>query len=241
MIEENWQHRIRGVVFDAVGTLIDPDPPVVEVYRAAALRQGIELDGRVIRDRFRRWFGDDEAEPHRDPLATDEGVEARRWRRIVGGCLPELPDPERAFEELWGHFGRPTAWRAYPDAGPALLALAKAGIGVRVASNFDGRLRPVLRGLGPLSGLAETVVISSEVGRRKPHPDFYRASCESLGLEGRAVLYVGDEVENDVRGPREAGLSAVLIDRRGGAPVGIPSIRSLAELVEWLPRNADHC
>jgi putative hydrolase of the HAD superfamily len=239
MFDENWRNGVRGVVFDAVGTLMDPEPPVAEAYARAARRQGVEVDVGTVRARFRRHFGDDEVDEMRGPLATDEATERRRWWRIVRGCLPEVPGPERAFAELWDHFGRATAWRAYPDAATALRAIERSGRGVVVASNFDGRLRGVLGGLEGLTRWADSVVISSEVGRRKPHEAFYRAACEWLGLPPDSVLCVGDDPENDLRGPRRAGLQAVLIDREGRAPDDLPTLPSLGALANRLVGTSD--
>ena len=59
---------------------------------------------------------------------------------IVAGVLPEVAEPDRAFDELWDHFSRPESWRCYPDVAPVLDALAEQGISVCVGSNFDGRL-----------------------------------------------------------------------------------------------------
>ena len=36
----------------------------------------------------------------------------------MAGVLPEVADPDRAFEELWDHFSRPESWRCFPDAVP---------------------------------------------------------------------------------------------------------------------------
>ena len=92
---------------------------------------------------------------------------------------------------------------------------------MRIASNFDARLRGVVAGLPELAGLGDSLVISSEVGYRKPHPAFYRAACESLGLPPGRVLCVGDDPENDVLGPDRARASrAVLLDRSGARPTG---------------------
>ncbi|WP_152051961.1 HAD family hydrolase [Tautonia marina] len=223
---------IDGVVLDAVGTLIEPSPSVAEVYAAAAHRQGIEADPEVVRVRFKEHFRRDELDDLRGPMVTDEAIEYRRWRRIVGGVLPDLPDPERAFLELWEHFGRAEAWRCFADVAPALRCLNAVGLSLRVGSNFDGRLRGVLRGIPEVAELADAVLISSEVGYRKPHPSFYQAVCEGLAMPPHRVLSVGDDPENDVAGAGRAGLRAVLVDRsgrQGDGPGVFPDLVSLAE------------
>jgi putative hydrolase of the HAD superfamily len=234
MLTESLWEGIEGVLLDAVGTLIEPDPPVAEVYRSAALGQGVDVDVTDVKARFHKYFRNDEVDEALGPLRTSEEVEARRWRRIVGSVLPEVPDAERAFLDLWGHFGRPGAWRCFPDVRPAINALLARGIGVRIASNFDGRLRAVVAGLPELSGLAEALVISSEVGLRKPHPGFYLSACESLDILPSRALSVGDDPENDVYGPRRAGLRGLLIDRDGRRPDGIPCLPGLDALTAGL-------
>jgi putative hydrolase of the HAD superfamily len=234
MINKLLGNGPMGVALDAVGTLIDPDPPVAEAYAEMALRQGVVLDRAVIKARFHQSFRDDEEDEARGPLVTDEPTEHRRWRRIVANVLPEVADLARAFEELWTHFGRPDAWRCFPDVGPTLQALRERGVPVRIASNFDGRLRAVVRGLPELNWLSEVLVISSEVGYRKPHPEFYRAICASLALPPERILSVGDDEENDVLGAERAGLRGLLIDRRGCRAEAVTSLFSLAE---WAARE----
>jgi putative hydrolase of the HAD superfamily len=220
----------QAIVLDAVGTLIEPAPAVADVYLDAGSRQGITLDREEVLGRFRRHFRDDELDESRGPMVTDEQLECRRWRRIVANVLREVPDPERAFTELWSHFARPEAWRCFPDVGPAVRSLVAAGVPIRIASNFDSRLRGVVAGLPEIAGLQGMLVISSEVGYRKPHPAFYLAACESLGLAPRHVLFVGDEPENDVHGPRRAGLNGLLLDRSGKRAKGLTAIHDLREL-----------
>jgi putative hydrolase of the HAD superfamily len=163
--------------------------------------------------------------------STDEGTERRRWRQIVAGVLLEVADPDCAFDELWDHFSRPASWRCYPDAAPALEALTGRGISVCIGSNFDARLRGVLAGLTELERWGGSLVISSEVGYRKPHQLFFQAACAQLGLPGARVLCVGDDVENDVRGAIRAGLSGLLLDRGGAKGSLMPSVPDLTGLI----------
>ena len=170
-------------------------------------------------------------------MVTDEAIEHRRWRRIVANVLPDLPDLDRAFAELWDHFGRPEAWRCFPDVGRGLLDLRDAGYRLRIASNFDGRLRSVAAGLPDLAGFVDELVISSEVGHRKPHPSFYLAACVSLGLSPDRVLCVGDDPENDVLGPERAGLRGLYLDRDGRKALGLASFPDLLALSRSLVRG----
>jgi len=227
---EGWD-GIEGIILDAVGTLIDPKPSVARAYADAALRQGVVVDVAEVKQRFGRHFRNDEVDEQRGPMITDESIEFRRWRRIVTNVLPDLPDPDRAFHELWEHFGRPEAWQCFPDVAAGLTALREAGYRLQIASNFDGRLRAVADGLPDLAGFVETLVISSQVGYRKPHPAFYGAACDRLGLQPDRVLCVGDDLENDVRGAQRAGLRGVLLDRDGRRPAGLESFPDLLSMV----------
>jgi putative hydrolase of the HAD superfamily len=223
---------IEGIVFDAVGTLIKPDPAVAAAYTAAARRQGVELQADEVRARFHVHFQSDEVHAEQGVLSTDEATERRRWRQIVAGVLPELPDPDLAFDELWDHFSSPESWRCFPDVAPAMKALKQMGLSLCVGSNFDGRLRGVVRGLPDLQPWLDSLVISSEVGYRKPHPEFFRAACDHLGLPPERVLCVGDDVRNDVLGAIRAGLSGLLLDRGAERPADLPHVANLTALVQ---------
>lgn len=226
---------LDGIVIDAVGTLMEPVPSVSAVYAAAAAEQGVVLDRDLVRRRFARHFRVDEDDDRAGPMTTDEAREHARWRRIVADVLPEVPQGDRAFATLWAHFARPDAWRVFDDVPEAIRRLANAGLRLAVGSNFDGRLRGVVDGLPGLRAIpTDHLVISSEVGHRKPHPAFYAAACRRLGLEPARVLCVGDDPENDVAGARRAGLLGVWLDRNGTGTESPewPRITSLTELAD---------
>ena len=106
------------------------------------------------------------------------------------------------------------------------------GVSVCVGSNFDSRLPRCGTGLSELQVCVDSLVISSEVGYRKPHPDFLRFVCNHLGLARARGICVGDDSENDVRGAIRAGLPAFLIDRGGNRPADLRHVPVLTALVE---------
>lgn|GEM_PF-155576 len=229
--EKVWG-RIEMIVLDAVGTLIEPWPSVAEAYARVALKQGVSMTKEDVQARFRTAFQRDDQVENPESLVTDEATEVERWRGIVRSVLPGLPDPDRAFADLWKNFGSPSAWRCYPDVADALDRFGRHGLRLAIASNFDSRLEAVVRGLPDLARHAPTLVISSQVGFKKPHPAFYEKLCELVELSQDRLLMVGDDLKNDVEAARLAGLQSIWLDRSGRSVSGdsdrVPNLDELA-------------
>jgi len=227
-----WVHAgVRAVFFDAVGTLLSPDPPVGAVYAAVARDQGVALDPADIRPRFAAAFAAEEMADRAAEWVTSEAREEQRWRRIVATVLPELPDPEAGFRRLFDHFARPTAWQLYPDVPAVFAALRRRGVAVGVASNFDARLLGVVAGFPHLELVAESVIVSSLVGFRKPAAGFFDAVERAAGCDRARILFVGDDLVNDYDGATAAGFAAVLLDEHGRHEATARRVRSLGELL----------
>jgi putative hydrolase of the HAD superfamily len=200
---------VRGVVFDVVGTLVEPWPPVAEAYRAAAARHGLPCDTTTIRERFTAaWRREEAADAEADPpFATSPDREVSRWRAIVDGVFPAAPQGPAIFTDLWEHFARPQAWRPLA-AGVELVdrALAANAV-VALASNFDERLLAIAPHLEPLARV-EHVFVSSLIGWRKPAPQFFAWIAGRLGLQPADLLLVGDDPVLDVEAARRVGWRA---------------------------------
>src|SRR5205823_6315072 len=184
------------------------------VYARTGRAHGSRLGVAEVRARFRAAFARQEAVDLAAGLRTDEDREVRRWRAIVAEVLEDVSDPERCFQELYGHFARPGAWRCDPEAGPVLAELARRGYALGIASNFDHRLRALAEGLSELAPVRHRV-ISSEVGWRKPAPGFFARLSQEAGLPPEKIVLVGDDLVNDLEGATRAGLPALLLDRKG--------------------------
>jgi putative hydrolase of the HAD superfamily len=222
---------VRAIFFDAVGTLIHPQPPAVTVYAATGRRFGSRRTPEEIAVRFEAAFRRQEESDRAAGLRTDEAHEVARWRAIVGEVLDDATDPEACFQALFAHFARPDAWCCDAEAETTLRALANRGLALGIASNFDERLRGLVAALPALRPLRH-LVLSSEVGWRKPAPDFFAAAGRRVGLPPGQILLVGDDRENDYEGALAAGWAALLFDPRGREAVA-PAVR-LARLGDLL-------
>ena len=108
--------RCRWLIFDAVGTLIEPDPPVAVAYQSIAARYGSRATLVEVGERFRRAFRLSETDgfPNGPPAgltwSSSDAIEVARWRWIVQQVVPDVDDIDRCFIELWDHFAQPTSW-----------------------------------------------------------------------------------------------------------------------------------
>ena len=67
----------------------------------------------------------------------------------------------------------------------------------------------------------------------KPDSAIFELAIERAGVAREEILYVGDNVEDDIHGARAVGLPAILIDRHDRWPeADWVRIRSLSELAE---------
>lgn len=55
----------------------------------------------------------------------------------------------------------------------------------------------------------DVVLVSGELGYRKPHPLVFTKLIDQLGVEKNQILFVGDDPEPDIKGAQEAGLVPV--------------------------------
>jgi putative hydrolase of the HAD superfamily len=137
------------------------------------------------------------------PYGRDEADARAFWARVVAACFAPLSVSEAMQRDLFDHFARPDAWEVLPGVRPALAAVAARGLPQAVVSNFDGRLAPLLDGLG--LGPFATVVTSAQVGAAKPDPAPLRAAAAALGVPGSALLHIGDSQREDGGAAAAAG------------------------------------
>lgn len=220
---------IRGVTFDAGGTLITPDPSVGAVYAEVAAAHGIDTDENELEGRFRNAFQRRNA----TGVRASEETERRFWfdvvREVFEGAAPD-ESIDRLFPDLWESFAEARRWRPLPGAGEVLEKLKGRGYSVAILSNWDSRLHPVVEGLR-WSGWLDGVFISSEVGFAKPHRGIFDHVARTLGLKPHELIHVGDSAEADAAGATAAGWSAALL---GGGRDDALAIRQLDELLSLL-------
>ncbi|HWH68036.1 MAG TPA: HAD-IA family hydrolase [Candidatus Sulfotelmatobacter sp.] len=220
--------NLSAITFDIGGTLIECQPSVGHLYAQVAARHGFDqLDPALLNRQFATAWR----------TLKDFHHTRAQWAALVDatfrGLVPVLPS-QTFFPDLYDRFCAPDAWHVFPDVRPTLQALAGRGFKLGVISNWDERLRPLLRALG-LQDYFQTIVVSCEVGVPKPSPLIFQHAARQLDLPPEAILHIGDSPAHDVAGARAAGCQALQLARPVAAEPG--RIGSLRELLSW-PRLA---
>ena len=206
----------RGLLIDAMGTLIGLRRSVGSTYAELAAAHGVEVQASAINAVFPRLYR--QAPPLAFPGLQDDALLAAErdwWGERIGetlrACGHEGQLPPELVPALFEHFAGPEPWRVYDDVPSHLRRWRDHGIRLAVVSNFDQRLHRLLEAL-ELADLFEAVVVSSAAGAAKPDPRPFQQALALLNLPAAAVWHIGDSPE-DEQGARAAGLRCLLIRR----------------------------
>ena len=176
----------------------------------ASHRAGLRAIGREdldITEHFRERF---------EPLFAVPGtIEEIEYPGFVRGILGDF-GIEVSDEDLNRFLdAEHRAWAPARRLGSTTYALLEAlrarGIRLGLVSNaFDPGwlLHRDLEEMG-IEERIDFAVFSSEVGKRKPHPDIFRRALEALEVAPEQAVFVGDRLFEDVRGAGELGMTTV--------------------------------
>lgn len=126
-----------------------------------------------------------------------------------------------------------------PGATKVLQTLHKR-YKLAVISNAMSQIpRLTLKNAG-LTKFFQLIVISRDLGIRKPDPKIFQYALEKLGVKPQEAIHVGNSMEEDVVGAKAAGIKTVWIKNKEAPIVEEPNytINSITELPKIISRYA---
>ena len=179
--------RLRAVLFDMDGTLLDSAPDFIAVAQAMRQARGLEpVPDQQIRD-----------------------VVSGGARAMVLGAFDVDPLSEQ-FESLRLEFldryqdQCAIATRLYDGMAELLDDIEKAKLLWGVVTNKPLRFaEPIMQRLN-LASRSAVLVCPDHVSKSKPDPEPMVLACSQLGLDPASVLFVGDDLR-DIESGRAAG------------------------------------
>ncbi|HUX23763.1 MAG TPA: HAD-IA family hydrolase [Burkholderiales bacterium] len=182
----------KAVLFDLDGTLIDSVGAYLEVARIAAQAQGLEVTEQQVRH----------------ALATGSNF----WKGVVPG---DRHDADAIMQALSAHAMRewPRVLRehgkVFAGIAQTLDAIKRLGIRLGIVSGARPEVLELLRKDGVLDRF-DSIVLGTDVSRRKPDPEGIVKCLRELGVAADAAVYVGD-TPVDIQASRAAGVHAVAV------------------------------
>ena len=205
--------RLRAVVFDLDGTLVDSAPSLHAAAGAMMAERGLPSPDLPTLTGF---------------VGLGAGVLVARCLRWAGADPDRHPDALPRFLAIYG--ADPVAGTtAMPGAAAALASLERSGLRLGLCTNKpEAPARAIVAALelGPFGA----VVGGDTLPARKPDPAPLLHAASLLGAAPADVLYVGDS-ETDLRTARAAGIAYVHVEG-GYQPAPLPALDARERLAD---------
>jgi HAD superfamily hydrolase (TIGR01509 family) len=145
-----------------------------------------------------------------------EAVVLSRWANRLGELVAQEAEMVEGADDVVGELARHAQLAIvsnYPHAPVVYTTLERLGL----RRHFSA------------------VVVSSELGWLKPHPELYRTALSRVGARAEEALFVGDDLDNDVRAPKALGLRTAWFTTEQTAlpPEANIKVSDLRQLTSW--------
>lgn len=203
---------IKAIGFDLFNTLItvEPDTLVQAMKRMikSLENNGLSVDKSSYIQAYRNAASKFVAEARKTGIETHNSIWISHVFSEIGLSIP--PEDKRIGEAIDQYFSA-FYEKVYlvPDTIETLTALReKYTLGLLSNFTHAPAAQEILKKTG-LASCFDTILISGDLGYRKPHPFVFEELSRNLGIEKENILFTGDDPEPDINGSYEAGLHPV--------------------------------
>jgi putative hydrolase of the HAD superfamily len=203
---------IEAVLFDWGDTLasVPWDDEIARAGSLAGLKAMGERADLIDVEAIAAYFADP-ANPLSDSDREEEGdltavINDFFARSGVASSDDDVANFLAASHEVWhGHAF------VHPASHALLDSLRARGLKLGLVSNVVTPPRFVRAELDRegLAARLDAIVLSCEVGKRKPHPAMFERALGELGVRADDALFVGDRLLQDIRGAGDLGMKTV--------------------------------
>lgn len=189
-------------------------------YLRTAVEHGIgehHIDKDLMKQNFRKNFK--ELNQKYPNFGANSISYHKWWEHLVVNVLVQSSRVnidnstlQKVASKLIEQFTTKECWGKFEKSNELIVALKGLGKTVGVISNFDPRLHDILREMEVPK--LDFVVTSYEAGVEKPQEEIFKRAIAASGLsiQPHEALHIGNEVQKDFVGAKNAGWSAILIN-----------------------------
>lgn len=185
--------RLRAVLFDMDGTLLDTAPDFIAICQAMLAERGFPaVDDKLIRDEISGG--------------------AKAMVSAAFAMSPSAPEFEALRLEFLERYQQDCAVHStlFEGMEHLLADIEKAKLLWGVVTNKPVRFaQPIMEQLN-LSERSAVLICPDHVSRSKPDPEPLLLACKMLDLDPASVLFVGDDLR-DIESGRDAGTKTAAV------------------------------
>ncbi len=204
--------EIQAIAFDLFETLITLEYLSHKTAHARVM-QSFKEDGLSMQDETFLTAYKNEAQRFIEQTKKDNReTHNKYWLSAalnhLGYRIP--PDDSRIAKAVDAYFSAFTEHAALIPGTLQMLEVLKKDYRLGLLSNFTHA--PAAKGILTQLGLTpffDVILISGDIGYRKPHPITFSTLIERLNVPKEQIVFVGDNPVADIQGSQQAGLQPV--------------------------------
>ncbi|MGF3183634.1 HAD family hydrolase [Facklamia sp. P12934] len=228
---------IRAIGFDLDDTLYNRKniyKKVFDVMEASVINTEIKFENFF--DEF-QGFSDIEYGKFMQRIKNKKDYKNDRVIKSYNFFGKKLSKKEAAiFNSLYLYFLNSIEYREGTEL--LLKYLIKNGYDLFILTNgSSGDQRKKLKYLGIENYIPSNKwFISDELNCTKPDRKIYKYVEQSLGYKGKEILYIGDDIENDIVGAQSSNWETILLNihKLSDFPVDTARINNLCQIIDFL-------
>lgn len=221
---------MNAILFDLDNTLMDRDWTFREFAKQLVCERLSVKDQEEI-DRIVAYMIESDADGYR----PKEGFFRELIDTLPWSVKPDINELKAYYDQNYMSHAR-----VMEHAIEALQACRSLGLKLGIITNGFSHLQHGKIDCLELRGYFDAIVVSGDIGIKKPDERIYRVALDKLGVQAEETVIVGDHPRNDIWGASRVGIRGIWLRRKhewfedleGGEPW--QTINELNELVPIL-------
>lgn len=219
--------KYKAVIFDLFDTVVNFNPSSLP----STLINGVQVrsTSSAVYEVFKKFYDHVEFDEFHTPFVESfvefqknkleehrESHNRERFKLMLNKMRIEddLHSEEILDEMVLAHMGEIAGAVDFPEENKAVLEILKKDYRLALVSNFD--YAPTAYAIlekFDITRYFEKIVISMEVGWRKPKSDIFHKCLTLLGIKPEEAIFIGDNFDADVVGAKAVGMDVIWINK----------------------------
>jgi len=210
------QKVIKAVFFDIYGTIADFYPPKEEIQLRVAKKFNIILDENKILEGYKIandfLVKQNSIFPIRKMNNEEKLSFFSNYEKIIIDNSGSEIDVDIA-KNIWIEITKQKyELKIFPDLIHCVNALRDMDLILGLISNINMSGKKIARKLG-VSSYFDYVFTSEDLSCEKPNKKIFEKSLDIAKLSSNEVVFIGDQIESDILGAKNANILPILLDR----------------------------